>query len=107
MSLSFANARLERAYFFKVNQELIKAMHESDKVRADLEGPAAPGMKCPKCGHDLKPTQVASMLVERCMGCEGVFFEKEEWNELFGPPKAAESFISTLHTLLVGEGNSY
>ncbi|RYZ57045.1 MAG: hypothetical protein EOP07_10980 [Proteobacteria bacterium] len=104
MDLSFANARLEKAYFFKVDQELIKALHEQEEHRLENQNQELHFMKCPKCGHDLKHTKVASMIVDRCTSCEGVFFDKDEWNALFGPPEEeSHNFVDTLHTLLVGE----
>ncbi|RZA16142.1 MAG: hypothetical protein EOP10_25120 [Proteobacteria bacterium] len=103
MDLSFANARLEKAYFYKVNQDLIKALHARDEEKLEQENQQLHWMKCPKCGHDLKQTQVSSMVVERCTSCEGVFFDKDEWTQLFGEPESHESFIDTLHSLLVGD----
>lgn len=104
MDLSFANARLEKAYFHKVNQELIKALHDKEEQRLEHEKQVLHYMKCPKCGHDLRHSKVASLIVDRCTHCEGVFFDKEEWTEFFGDLESSESFINTLHTLLVGEG---
>lgn len=103
MDFSFANARLEKAYFYKVNQDLIKALHEKDQQQLEHQTQELHYMKCPKCGHDLKHTKLASMVVDRCTSCEGVFFDKEEWTQLFGEPESNQSFITTLHTLLAGD----
>ncbi|MBC7530790.1 MAG: zf-TFIIB domain-containing protein [Oligoflexus sp.] len=103
MDFSFANARPEKAYFYKVNQELIKALHEKELQQLDHHIQELHYMKCPKCGHDLRHTKFGEMVVDRCTSCEGVFFDKDEFSQLFGEPDSHESFINTLHTLLVGD----
>lgn len=106
MDFSFANARLEKAYFFKADQDLIKKLHEQEQARLEHEQQAAHYMKCPKCGHDLRQTRLAAMTVDRCTGCDGVFFDKEEWAPYFKNDEPGHNFIEILHTLLVGDAKA-
>ena len=103
MDFSFANARQEKAYFFKADQELIKALHAREEERLAQEQKELHWMKCPKCGHDLRQARLSSMTVERCTGCDGVFFDKEEWARNFRMEESGHNFIETLHVLLVGD----
>lgn len=103
MDFSFANARLEKAYFFKADQELIKKLHAQEEARMEQEQQELHWMKCPKCGHDLRQTKLSSMTVERCTGCDGVFFDKDEWAQYFRNEEPDHNFIETLHLLLVGD----
>lgn len=106
MDFSFANARLEKAYFFKADQELIRALHAEEESRAEHDLQELHWMKCPKCGHDLRQTKLASMTVDRCTGCDGVFFDKDEWSEYFKGEEPEHNFITTLHTLLAGDAKA-
>src|SRR5690349_14872055 len=63
MDFSFANARPEKAYFFKVNQELIKALHEKEMQQLEHHIQELHYMKCPKCGHDLRHTKFGELVV--------------------------------------------
>jgi hypothetical protein len=103
MDLSFANARLERAYFFKADQELIRKLHEQEKAAGEQSIRSLHWMKCPKCGHDLRQSTLSEMTVDRCTGCDGVFFDKKEWKEFFDGDGPQHNFIDTLHTLLAGD----
>ncbi len=104
MDFAFANRRLEKAYFFKVDQELIRKLHAEEEVRHEQELQDLHWMKCPKCGHDLKQARLASLKVDRCTGCDGVFFDKTEWAQYFNGEEPHHDFIETLHSLMVGEG---
>lgn len=103
MDLTFANSRLEKAYFFKADQDLIKALHAQDEEKIEQELRDLHHMKCPKCGHDLRHTRLSSMTVERCTGCDGVFFDKDEWATHFNGDEPNHNFIETLHSLLGGD----
>ena len=40
-------------------------------------------MKCPKCGHDLKPETLEGIEIDRCTFCEGFYLDQGEIEELF------------------------
>ncbi|HEX9185756.1 MAG TPA: zf-TFIIB domain-containing protein [Vicinamibacteria bacterium] len=40
-------------------------------------------MRCPKCGHDMKPETLEGIEIDRCSFCEGVYFDQGEIEELF------------------------
>jgi hypothetical protein len=40
-------------------------------------------LKCPKCGHDMKPEDLLGIEVDRCSFCEGVFFDIGELEDVF------------------------
>jgi hypothetical protein len=40
-------------------------------------------MKCPKCGHDLKPEDLEGIEIDRCSFCEGFFMDAGELDQLF------------------------
>ncbi|MES2744363.1 MAG: zf-TFIIB domain-containing protein [Bdellovibrionota bacterium] len=103
MDLSFANARLERAYFHKADQDLIRKLHEQQEAKEEEAIQSLHYMKCPKCGHDLHQAKLSTMTVDRCTGCDGIFFDKDEWREFFNGEEPRHNFIDTLHTLLVGD----
>jgi hypothetical protein len=73
----------EDEYFYKKDQErLAKLRAEADAQRAKLESEhqkAQYWMKCPKCGSDLKEEDYgASVLVDRCGKCGGIFLDGGE-----------------------------
>lgn len=39
-------------------------------------------MICPKCKDPLQPVTVAEVEVDRCTGCEGIWFDRSELGEL-------------------------
>jgi Zn-finger nucleic acid-binding protein len=40
-------------------------------------------MKCPKCGHDLRPEKIETVEIDRCSFCEGFFLDAGEMEQLF------------------------
>jgi hypothetical protein len=40
-------------------------------------------LKCPKCGHDLKPETLDGIEIDRCTYCEGFFVDAGELEQLF------------------------
>jgi hypothetical protein len=47
-------------------------------------------MKCPKCGHDLRPEQLEGIEIDRCTFCEGFFMDAGELEDLFLKKQQAE-----------------
>ncbi|MHC4741470.1 MAG: zf-TFIIB domain-containing protein [Planctomycetota bacterium] len=39
-------------------------------------------MKCPKCGSDMEKVEYASIEVDRCTGCKGIWFDMLEHEHL-------------------------
>jgi Zn-finger nucleic acid-binding protein len=35
-------------------------------------------MKCPKCGAGLQEIEMDGIMVDKCGGCEGIFFDRGE-----------------------------
>jgi uncharacterized protein len=84
----------EDDWFRKNEEELIAAARvareKREKQRASQEVEAERKrlkdlhfMKCPKCGHDLKTEAVASVSVDRCTFCEGIYLDAGELDTLF------------------------
>jgi hypothetical protein len=38
--------------------------------------------KCPKCGSDMRTETIEGIEIEKCTGCEGIFFDRGEIEEL-------------------------
>jgi hypothetical protein len=51
------------------------AQREEQKQEADKN---AHWMKCPKCGDDLVEVKLDVVMVDRCNGCQGIFFDSGE-----------------------------
>ena len=75
----------EERYFHEQEVETLKKLKtqrtELDAARREQEKQerkAAHWMKCPKCGADLEEIEMDSIMVDRCTGCEGIFFDKGE-----------------------------
>jgi hypothetical protein len=78
MSIENKPSRNEDEYFLKADAELIKAQ----RAKLDAEREAARRkqhyMKCPKCGGDLKEQALASVKVDVCGDCKGIFLDAGE-----------------------------
>lgn len=74
----FNPSRNEDEYFLLQDQELIKA----HRARLDAERQAAERskhfMKCPKCGADLKETELKHVHVDICPDCNGMWLDAGE-----------------------------
>src|SRR5688500_11875373 len=71
-------SRNEDEYFAKQDAELIKSMREKlDKERKEQERKAT-FMKCPKCGGTLAEQDMASVKVDVCSSCGGMWLDAGE-----------------------------
>jgi predicted Zn-ribbon and HTH transcriptional regulator len=74
----FTPSRNEDEYFLLQDQELIKAQ----RAKLDAERKAAERskhfMKCPKCGSDLKETELKHVKVDVCPDCKGMWLDSGE-----------------------------
>ena len=50
-------------------------------------------MKCPKCGMDLEEIPFGEVRVDKCFGCEGIWFDKGELDNL---QKQEAGFVNKL-----------
>jgi hypothetical protein len=71
-------SRNEDEYFAKQDAELLKAQ----RAKLDAERAAAQKnthyMKCPKCGSDLQEQELASVKVDVCPNCNGMWLDAGE-----------------------------
>ncbi len=76
----------ENEFFFKVNKELIekhRLMLDQEKKKV-MEGELKKDhwLKCPKCGDDMKEKNILGVIIDQCLSCEGIYFDKGEWQLL-------------------------
>ena len=89
----------EEEYFYKMNQELIEENRsrldaERSKVEAK-EKLAKHWMKCPKCGGQMNEISMASLKVDKCGSCNGLYFDNGELEVLL-KSKKPEGFLDSL-----------
>jgi hypothetical protein len=71
----------ERFFHEKDVALLKKKREELDVARREREQQAAKAehwMKCPKCGAGLQEIEMDGIMVDKCGGCEGIFFDRGE-----------------------------
>ena len=72
----------EERYFHEREVEALKKKRaELDATRQQREQEASKNshwMKCPKCGSDLEEVEMDQIMVDKCAGCGGVFFDHGE-----------------------------
>jgi hypothetical protein len=78
-----ANERelLEQAKRDREEREAERKAKETQAERDKLK--ALHYLKCPKCGHDLKPEPLQGIEIDRCTFCEGFFVDAGELEQLF------------------------
>ena len=78
-----ANERelLEQAKRAREEREAERKAKETQSERDRLK--ALHYLKCPKCGHDLKPEQLQGIEIDRCTFCEGFFVDAGELEQMF------------------------
>lgn len=70
-----ATARIARA-----KREDERAAREKEDERRKLK--ELHYMRCPKCGHELKPEDFGGVTVDRCTFCEGVYLDPGELEQI-------------------------
>jgi len=92
----------EEEYFYNLNKELIERKRkELDARRAEQRAKelrAAHWMRCPKCGQKMEEVELSGIMIDRCTGCEGVFFDKGEL-ELLLESKEPKGFLGKMECL--------
>ena len=77
--LSQAGYDQEEAY---IKQKETTIRLERDKLRAELEKTQQKElhwMRCPKCGSKMEERDMESIKIDYCPSCEGMFFDKGEF----------------------------
>ena len=88
----------EEEYFFKIDRDLLKKKRmELDACRAEQtakERQEHHWMKCPKCGNTLEEIDHQSVMLDRCVGCDGIWLDKGELELLAdGNAKISQGFL--------------
>ena len=72
----------EERYFHERDAELLKKkrieLNASRKAQEQDAHKNQHWMKCPKCGADLEEIEMDHIMVDKCPGCGGIFFDKGE-----------------------------
>lgn len=71
-------SRNEDEFFLKLDADLIKSQRAKLDVERAQNERKSHYMKCPKCGADLKETELHHIKIDRCPDCEGLWFDKGE-----------------------------
>ncbi len=90
----------EERYFHDKDVALLKKKREElNAARRDREQEAAKAqhwMKCPKCGRDLQEIEMDGIMVDKCGGCEGIFFDRGELELMIEAHKGGLSRLKKL-----------
>jgi uncharacterized protein with PIN domain len=87
----------EEEYFYRKDQELIRKLRE--QAQAQREQTEAENkkkeywMRCPKCGSNLVEEKHEEVMVDRCTGCNGLYFDAGELEIVL---KAKSSLLSRI-----------
>lgn len=66
----------EEEYFYKLNRDLI------DKNKSARDKKNEPPIKCPRCGGTMLENLISKIKVDRCIRCQGIFFDGGEYETL-------------------------
>jgi hypothetical protein len=92
----------EDSYFHQQDTELLKKKRaELDAARKERADDRHENwMKCPKCPGDLEEIEMDGIMVDKCSGCGGVFFDQGEVDLLLEAHKGG--FSAGLRKLIGG-----
>lgn len=89
----------EEEYFYRMNKELIEKnrsrLDEERKVTEASQRKAQHWTRCPKCGDQMAEVEMASIRVDQCGGCKGIYFDSGELEMLMKSSKP-EGFFDSL-----------
>jgi hypothetical protein len=87
---------LEAAREARQKREQERASREEEEQRRRLREQHY--MKCPKCGHDLRPETLEGIEIDRCTFCEGFYIDAGELEQLYLQREQAQrhSFVRRL-----------
>ncbi len=90
----------EEGYFHQKDLELLKRKRdELNRARGERAAEAARSehwMKCPKCGADMQEIEMDGILVDKCGGCEGIYFDRGELELMIEAHKGGLSRLKKL-----------
>jgi uncharacterized protein len=73
----------EDEYFVKQERELLAKMKAKQEAEAKEEAAKkAASMLCPKCGEPLKERSFQKILIDQCVGCNGIWLDAGELDQL-------------------------
>ncbi len=72
----------EEQYFKRMNAELRKKKKSELNDEELEECKQLHQMHCPKCGYDLHPINKFDVEIDVCPGCEGIWFDKGEFERV-------------------------
>jgi ribosomal protein L37AE/L43A len=85
----------EELYFSKLNKDLIeKRRQELDSKKSSQHA----DLICPKCQKKMDEINMSGILVDRCTGCKGIYFDSGELETLI-QSKEPKSFLGALRKL--------
>lgn len=98
--VTMSNSRSpEEEFFYKMNKELIEKnrsrLDEERKVTESSQRKLQHWMRCPKCGDQMAEVEMASIRVDKCGGCKGIYFDSGELEMLLKSTKP-EGFFDSL-----------
>lgn len=71
----------EEAYFYKLNKELLERKRielDAKKKEKSVQANNPYWMKCPKCGDDMEEIELMRIKVDKCVQCQGIYFDNGE-----------------------------
>ena len=71
----------EEAYFYKLNKELLERKRselDAKKNEKSAQSNNPNWMKCPKCGDDMEEIELMRIKVDKCLQCQGIYFDNGE-----------------------------
>lgn len=75
-------SRNEDEYFARHEAHRLKHLKHAANREAEMAERRSHFMKCPRCGADLRVEHYASIEVERCPECHGIWFDAHEAGKL-------------------------
>ena len=100
MSNSFKESGydLEERFFHKSEIEKIKSIRDARSATKKASAKELHWMKCPKCGSQMDEVHLEGILIDKCSGCDGVYFDQGEL-ELLMKHRQSDSFFSKIDSL--------
>jgi len=74
----------EDEYFIKKEHELLAKLKAKQEGEAKAASQKISYMRCPKCGEPLKERSFQKILIDQCRGCNGVWLDAGEIEEVAG-----------------------
>jgi hypothetical protein len=92
----------EEAYFYNLNKDLIerkrKELNAQRAEQRSRELKAQHWMCCPKCGEQMEEIELLGIMVDRCINCAGIYFDRGEL-ELLLESDEPKCFLGSLKHL--------